>query len=268
MTRSRPPRSLLLRLDWSIGLLVLCLTLVIGAASAGWSLQQLRVNAERESQQDVQAMAQSVAQTLATQIGRAVRLGIPLADIPGMPDYLERALTQAPGLASIAVQQPDGSTLHATRNKLSRHRLHAEIQAQGHSVGRVVVSTAPTALSQGLVNAYVFAALLVAALSLLSGWAALRGPGKQWQQQRELLQAGLAGAPLPANASLPDANHGSLVRALQALTAGREAQQEQEAAVQAYADELLAVDFDQRLQAPVAAIVAGRSAAALAQEGV
>lgn len=265
MTHSKPARGTLLRLDWSIGLLVACLTLVIGGASAWWSLQQWRVGAEQEVQQDVQAMAQSVAQTLALQIGRAVRLGIPLADIPGMPDYLERALTQAPGLALIAVQTPDGSTLHATRQKTATHALHAEIQAQGQNVGRVVVSTAPAALAQGIQRAYVLCALWMGVLSLLSGWLAMLGPGGRLERQRQLLRAGLGAAALPASAELPDTNHGALARALHALGEGQEQADEQEAAVQAYAQELLAVDFDHRLQGPIAAIVAGRPVPAAAQ---
>ena len=58
--------------------------------------------------------------------------------LKGQLARLERALTQAPGLALIAVQTPDGSTLHATRQKTATHALHAEIQAQGQNVGRVV----------------------------------------------------------------------------------------------------------------------------------
>ena len=258
---SGPPRSAPASLHWPLGLLALCLTLAIGGAGALWSLQQLRTHTERDARQDAQAMAQSVAQTLALQISRAVRLGVPLADIPGMPAYLERALAQAPGLASIAVQTPDGRTLHSTSAGAATQQAHAAIQVQGDNAGRVVVGTAPAALAQGLTSAYLLCALLVLALGLLSGWLAARGPGQRLERQRQQLQAGLDGATLPADTALPDTQHGGMARALHALAEGQQQVQEQEAAVQAYAQELLAVDFDQRLQAPVARIVASAAPA-------
>ena len=271
---AHPPRGAT-GLHWPLGLLALCLTLLIGGAGALWSLQQLRADTERDAREDTQAMAQSVAQTLALQISRAVRLGIPLSDIPGMPEYLQRALAQAPGLATIAVHTPSGQTLHTTytpqrssaasaviaaSTASTTAPVRAAIQVQGRSVGEVVIRAAPTALGPGLRKAYVLCALLVLALALLAGWLAARGPGQRLERQRQQLQAGLAGAPLPADTAtaLPHPGHGGMARALHALAAGQQQLQEQEAAVHSYAQELLAVDFDQRLQAPVAAIVASQ----------
>lgn len=132
----------------SLGLLALCLTLAIGAASALWSLHQLRTTTEREARTDAQAMAQSVAHTLAQQIGRAVRVGIPLADIPGVPAYLQRTLEQAPGLAFIALHTEDDTLLHTTSTSRSANDLvRAPIQVQGRTAGTVVVGTAAAALA-------------------------------------------------------------------------------------------------------------------------
>ena len=258
---SKAPTPTPTRLDWSLGLLALCLTLAIGAAMALWSLQQLQIRPERDAHQDAQAMAQSVAETLALQISRAVRLGIPLADIPGVPAYLERALARAPGVASIAVHTASGDTLHSTPARPLMQPVSAAIQVQGKEVGRVVVDTAPAALTEHLHRAYALSALLVLALGLLSGWLAARGPGQRLERQRQQLQAGLDGTTLPADTALPDPSHGGMARALLALAQGQQQRQEQEAAVQTYAQELLAVDFDQRLQAPVARIVAGAAPA-------
>ena len=248
-------------LHWALGLLALCLTLLIGGAGALWSLHHLRTTTERDAREDAQAMAESVAQTLALQISRAVRLGIPLGEIPGMPDYLQRALAQAPGLATIAVHTADGQTLHTTplpklSERSSTPPASAAIQLQGRSVGSVVVTTAPAALGQGLRQAYALCALLVLLMGLLAGWLAARGPGQRLERQRQQLLAGLNGVALPADTVLPDPDHGGMARALLALAEGQHQLQAQEAAVQTYAQELLAVDFEQRLQAPIAAIVA------------
>ena len=249
------------RLDWGLGLLALCLTVLIGGAGTLWSLQQWHANTERGTRQDVQAMAQSVAQTLAFQIGRAVRLGIPLEDIPGMPAYLQRSVALAPGLVSIAVHAPDGRVLHATPAGSAPHHESTAIQVQGQAIGSVVVGTAPASRAQGLGSAYALCALLVLALALLSGWLAARGPGRRLERQRQQLLAGLRGSRLPTDAALPDASHGGLARALHALADGQQQVHAHEAEVHAYAQELLAVDFDQRLQAPIAAIVASAALA-------
>ncbi len=250
-------------LHWPLGLLALCLTLLIGGAGALWSLHQLRTTTERNAREDAQAMAESVAQTLALQISRAVRLGIPLGEIPGMPQYLQRALAQAPGLAAIAVQTADGQTLHTTARPKPSERnstapARAAIQVQGRSVASVVVMTAPAALRPGLRSAYGLCALLVLAMALLSGWLAARGPGQRLERQRQQLLAGLSGVPLPPDTALPEPSHGGMARALLALAEGQHQLQEQEAALQTYAQELLAVDFEQHLQAPIAAIVASQ----------
>ena len=238
----------------SLGLLALCLTLAIGTASALWSLHQLRTTTEREARTDAQAMAQSVAHTLAQQIGRAVRVGIPLADIPGVPAYLQRTLEQAPGLAFIALHTEDDTLLHTTSTSRSASdRVRAPIQVQGRTAGTVVVGTAAAALAQGLAWAQALCALVVLGLGLLGGWLAARGPGQRLEHQRQRLQAGLHGARPPEPP--PGASDDGVAQALQALADGHQQAQAHDAAVAAYAQELLAVDFDQRLQAHIARIV-------------
>ena len=238
----------------SLGLLALCLTLAIGTASALWSLHQLRTTTEREARTDAQAMAQSVAHTLAQQIGRAVRVGIPLADIPGVPAYLQRTLEQAPGLAFIALHTEDDTLLHTTSTSRSANDLvRAPIQVQGRTAGTVVVGTAAAALAQGLAWAQALCALVVLGLGLLGGWLAARGPGQHLEHQRQQLQAGLHGAHPPEPP--PGASDDGVAQALQALADGHQQAHAHDAAVTAYAQELLAVDFDQRLEAHIARIV-------------
>ena len=77
---------------WRVGVWVFCVLVAVGSAGAVWVLQDLRSHGTRTARQDAQALAHSVAQTLAHQLGRAVRLGIPLAELPGVPDYLDNTL--------------------------------------------------------------------------------------------------------------------------------------------------------------------------------
>src|SRR5690606_27419555 len=100
-------------LRWRVGLLVFGVLATVGAACALWALQDLRDNGARAAGRDAQALAHSVAQTLAQQLGRAVRLGIPLDELPGVPPYLHAALQRQPVLTHIAIEGAEGATLHA-----------------------------------------------------------------------------------------------------------------------------------------------------------
>ena len=117
------------------------------------------------------------------------------------------------------------------------------------------------ALAQNHARAQALCALAVLGLGLLSGWLAARGPGRRLERQRQQLHACLHG--MPPEAPLPPAagnSLNSLANALHALADGQQQVQEQEAAVAAYAQELLAVDFDHRLQAHIARILPSEGA--------
>jgi antitoxin component of RelBE/YafQ-DinJ toxin-antitoxin module len=244
-----------------LGLLAFFLTTIIGGLGTLWLLQQLRTSTELEARHDAKAMAQSVAQTLALQIGRAVRMGIPLEDIPGIPAYLQRALEQAPGLAYIALKNPHDNTLHTTQPQKADDQIRIAIQVQGQMVGAVVVGTSPTALTRGLVWVQALCVLTVLVLGVVSGGLAARGPGARLEREHGALQAGLQGIPSPQPLPLDDTarTNDGLQQALQALEQGQQQVQEQQAAVNAYAQELLAVDFDHRMSAPIAQIVQAAS---------
>lgn len=265
-TKSAGPTPPRYGLDKQLGLLAFVLTVFIGGVVTLWSLQQLRASAERETRHDARAMAQSVAQTIALQMGRAVRLGIPLEELPGIPAYLQRALEQAPGLAYLALLDAHDVTLYTTAPQQADDQVRTSIQVQGQMAGTVVVGTAPTALTGDLVWVKTLCALTVLVLGVVSAWLAARGPGRRLESEHLALQAGLHGH----GQSLPldyAASHG-LQQALQALEQGQQQLLEQQAAVDAYAQELLAVDFDQRMQASIARIVqTAPSAVDLAQDG-
>lgn len=242
-------------LDWRIGLLAFCTTMLIGSACTVWALQQLHHSTQQQARQAAQASAHSVAHTLSQQIARAIRIGIPANHIPGLNSYLQRALDQAPGLAYIALRSPDNTTLNATQLRPAHEEIHAEVQVHGQTVGIVAVGTAPAALTHGLSAIQALSALLVLCISLVSGWLAARGPGKHLEQQRRQLEMGLQGVRLAPATQLHHANN-ALEQALEALANGQQQQQEQETMLNSYAEELLAVDFDHRMQIRIGQIMA------------
>ena len=246
-------------LRWRVGALVFGMLLLVGAACAAWTLHQLRASSAQTASQDGRAIAQSVAQTLAQQLGRAARLGIPLAELPGVPAYLEATLRRQPLLDSIAVLQPDGSTLHAVGQAPARDDGGVRVEiasSSGAPVGFVRVGAeVATSLRDGLGRALPLAALAVFGLALVAALAAALGPGARLEAQRRLALARLhrphaAELPSPegAGAEGPQA-------VLEALARGDEQLRDARATLNAYGRELLAMDFDGQLRAPIERIL-------------
>ncbi|MBW7899944.1 MAG: hypothetical protein H3C26_00575 [Rhodocyclaceae bacterium] len=249
-------------LRWRAGLLAFAVLIVVGGACALWTLHELRIGGARAAGEDARALARSVAQTLAQQLGRAVRLGIPLPELPGIEPHLAAALAHQPALASLAVVLPDGRTLHAAGAGAvagDADRVRVDIAFPGGSAGTVVAVTGSgAALPRSLARARIFSAVAVFALALCAGlWAAL-GPGTRLERQRRAALAWLGGE-VDADAAVRlealAGGEGGLQPLLEALIEGDAEQRAAGDAVQAYAEELLAVDFDGAMRADIERIV-------------
>lgn len=250
-------------LRWRTGLLAVALTAAIGAACALFALHQLRAGSARAAMDDAQAMAQSVAQTLAQQLGRAARLGIPLPQLPGVPAYLQAALERQPALRSIAVLQPDGSALYQAQ---ARHAgagssggseaaaVRVPIPVAGAGSVAVGLASGGAAESGSLARAAWCSAAAVLLLALCAGLGAALGPGARLERQRRELLARLhpGAAPAPHTGL---AGTDGLHPALQALAQGDADADAAREAVHAYAQELLAIDFEGQMRAEVERIV-------------
>lgn len=247
-------------LRWRVGALVFGVLLLVGAACTAWTLRELRASGAQAASQDGRAIAESVAQTLAQQFGRAVRLGIPLAELPGVPPYLEATLQRQPVLASIAVLQPDGGALYAVGQKTPGREgspVQVEIAAAGAAApaGFVRVDAeAAASLRGGLARALWIAALAVLGLALAAALAAALGPGARLEAQRRLALERLR-HPQAGDAPVPEGAAEGPQAVLEALAHGDAQQRAARTALQAYAQELLAMDFDGRLRAPIERIL-------------
>lgn len=251
-------------LRWRVGLWVFAVLAGVGSACAGWTLHGLRASGERAANQDVQAIAQSVAQTLAQQLGRAVRLGIPLAELPGVPPYLEATLKRQPVLSALAVEQADGTPLHAVGRPLAPGAVRVPIVSGAAALapgaapaGFVVAGTESAAAlpgSQG--QALWISAVAVLGTALAAAlWAALR-PGARLEAQRRAVLARLQqgrgdGLPPPEGRGRAD----GLQLVLDTLAQGDDEQRAAHEALQAYAHELLTMDFDGHMRAGIERIV-------------
>lgn len=247
--------SLAKALKWRVGVLAFCITVGIGSVCTIWALQQLQASTQQQARHAAQALAHSVAQTLSQQIARAIRIGIPPQQIPGLDAYLQRALDQAPGLAYIALRAPDNTSFSSTVVRPANDEIRADVQVHGQTAAIVAVGTAPANLIHGITLIQSIAGMLVFCMGLLSAWLALRGPGQQLECQYRQLAAGLQGVKPSHPLRLYHSND-ALQQALDILAERQQQRQEQEAMLHSYVQELLAVDFDHRMQLQISKIMA------------
>lgn len=226
---------------------------VSGAVIAMVMLAQLQQSAYQQARAGREAIAASVAQTLAAQFARAVRVGVPLDQIPGVPDYLQRTLEHTPHLASLALQQADGKPLHSAQRQTPQQVIQVPVIVQGQTVAQIAAGTQAVA-SLDFAKTYVLTALSVLLLALLAAVLAFYGPGTRWQRRHKQLLAGLTQEQIvPVRDRL---SNDALEQALQTLAQAQQQQMDAQLALNDYARELLAVDFDQRMRARIAAVVA------------
>lgn len=260
-------------LRWRIGLLVLALLTLIGSACALWVLQDLRRDGLRAASQDAQALAQSVAQQLAQQLGRAVRLGIPLPELPGVPAYLQAALQRQPMFTRIAIEDGSGQLLYSAavptqpgQGPASPVRVPIAGVGASADAGAVLIDAdAGASLQRWLLHAYGQSAALVLGLASAAALLAAWGVGAPMERQRRqvlqrLQRCSLDPAEPAAELPMTEAAAPGLPALAQALAQGDAQLLAARRAVQDYAHELLAMDFDGRLRADIERCVPGASA--------
>jgi hypothetical protein len=237
--------------------LVLAVTLMFGGLGGAWLMGVMVADATRASRQDAQVFGQSVARSIAHQFDRALAYGIAVEEVRGTEAYLKRLLEDTPGLRRIELL---GAQLQPVQ-RVGLAPIPSEVLAsvpivfEGRTVGQVGV-----ALSLRRLEAYAQWWWLyltgVLGVALAAAWWAGAGPGAELERRCERLLRGLKG-PLAGGLSGLDVATGegagqpvggdTLDAALRALDAGELRLREKRAAFEALAQELLEVDFDDRL---------------------
>lgn len=246
-TERSVPRSL----RQQLALRCAAITLLVGSVGTAALLMGLALHHRQQAQAGQQAIAHSVAQTLASQTARAARLGIPLGKLPGVEAHLQQTLKNTPQLAYIAVADTHGQPMHSASHGVAEPLLTLPVIVKGQPVAMIQAGTRNSQAQDLLKPALACSAIVVLA-SLLMALGVYFGPARRLLRRHELLMSSLqGGAPLPVQ---EQQTGDALQAAVQTLAALQQRNQQALQAVQDYAAEIKAVDFDQKMLSAVDAI--------------
>lgn len=253
--RTEPQSAATGRDRLTCALFVFLVTLLVGGLAASVLVSTFRDRVENEARRDATLIGTTVARALALQFEKAARFGIPLKLLPGVEAYLDETLSRTPGLTRIVLRGPDGRELRSAVGPApGTDTVSMPIQVDGIQMGQVDVVTTPTTLSTAFVDLNRDATVAVIGCALVGAGMAALFAGSSLAHSRRRLTGMLAKTaegdfdlgPPPAVLSF-----GAVGTAFRALREGTRRVVERQAAVQAYAEEILTVDFDGRLRPEV-----------------
>ncbi|MEP9352960.1 hypothetical protein ABLE93_05095 [Xanthobacter sp. KR7-65] len=242
------------------GLFALLVTLVFGGIAATLLVNGYRARVEESARRDALVIGTSVARTLAQQFEKAARFGIPLKLLPGVEQHLSETLTRTPGLTQIVLRGADGREIRsAIGERAGTDSVNAPVIVDGNTVASVEVTTNPSALATSFADIGLKAAVVVTVCAALAALAAGLLVGGALERSRARLGDSLIQA-VNGHYGNRDTHFytgrrhgpgGAVGRAFRELDHGNRRVAERRAVFEAYADELLAVDFDGGLRADV-----------------
>lgn len=250
----RPGRARL----WT-GLFVFFITVLVGGGASLLLTNGFRARMEDSARRDALVIGTSVARTLAQQFERAARFNVPLKLIPGVDAYLADTLAGTPGIAQIVLRGPDGREIRsAVGDEPGTDQTSAPVTVDGLQVAAVEVSTNPAALISSSERFRMRSMLAVLVTAVAFAVLAALIAGSHLDADLARVASGLARTaqedftPTPLDHRRSGRlGRGGVGRALAALIQGNRRVVERRTALEAYAEELLAVDFDGALRPDV-----------------
>lgn len=240
------------RPQWLCAGLAFLVTLVFGGLGGGFIINTMYRSAVDAMGQEATVYGESVARTIAAQYAKAGQYEIPLEAVPGTQAYLARLLKETPGITHITLEGPVLGSVGATPAG-TLGKVQAPIVANERTLGYIAVQVDPARLTDQAASWFGLFAVGVVGLAIAAAVLAWYGPGADLQQRRQRLldglQQGLAALPDSALREYAGKRGDPLDAALQALVDGESAVRDRLVGFDALAQELLAVDFDDR-QAP------------------
>ncbi len=229
-------------------------TLLLGAGAGTLLINDFKKEVNERAKEDVKMIGGSVARSLAQQFEKAVRFDLTLQMIPGVEDYLGATAAASPAITRIVVGTADGQRVtYAKPDAVSGAIATADIKKNDIAVAFVEVSTDAAALNVEFDGIEWKGALIGLFLAAVAGLCAglFVGGAIDELRRRLALALGLAASGSAASAEASMMNEGTegwhVVAPFQALARGAGAVTARKDEIDAYAEELLAVDFDNSL---------------------
>ena len=223
-------------------------TALVGGMGALLFVTSFRDRVEDAARRDAHVIGMTVARTLAHTFERAAGYGIPFKLLPGVETYFDDVVARTPGVTRIVLRGADGRELRASAAPSDgAGAVSVPILLDGISMGQVEVFTSPATLSTAFAGLNRNVALIVALCALMAGVWAGSYAGSALARSRERLAALLgrtAKSEIELGASPRRRARGAVGAAFAAVFQGAGRIHDRRAAFLAYADELLAVDFD------------------------
>lgn len=250
---SAPPAALRGSPRLAVGFFAFLVTLIIAGTAGALLVSGYRTRAEDAARRDVQVIGTSVARALAQQFEKAARFGIPLKLLPGVETHLAETLARTPGMTQIVLRGPDGREIRsAIGDSPGTDSVSAPVTVDGYVVATVEVTTSPAALSDAFSDLGLRAALVILGGALAAGIAGgLFAGGALRRSQMQMAGAmarNIAGEFETSGQRVTGTARGAVNSAFRALIQGSRRVDDRRTGFEAYAEELLAVDFDGTLR--------------------
>lgn len=241
-----------------VALFAFLATLLLGGGAGALLVIGFKARVEESARRDALVIGASLARGLAQQFEKAARFGITLTLLPGVDAYLATTLGGTPGITAITLRDGDGKVIRSARGrKPGMDSASAPVMADGIPVAFVDVSTDPAILSDAFADFGVKTTVAVLLCALASGIVAAVVAGVPLERSRQLLKRRLGRSVAGAGAVPPPPRVRGLIlngapgRAFRAEARRARRLAERRTTFEAYAEELLAVDFDGTLRPEV-----------------
>jgi hypothetical protein len=246
-----------------VGLGSFLLVLTIGALAGGVFNFAFKGRIIKAAQKDASIIGSAVARSLASQFEKAARFDVRLDLIPGIDDHLKKTMAAMPTVKSIILYDVNGKPLNSVGSQDGASiAASAEIRDNSRKVGSLKVFADSSILAKTFDIQWLDTAILVFLAALVSGLAAMIFAGGPLVIQRNQmigalnnLRRGDFGVPGPGNTErLQSERKDPVTQAFRALeNCRREALRDREA-FETYAEDILAVDFEDTLRKQIETI--------------
>lgn len=259
MRRPDPRR---LRDGLGLAFLATLLVALLGTVIVASTVRLVEQRATRLLRQEAENAATTLGQALGRQFAHAVDLGIPLAEIPGVPAYLRTMIGRIPVVQAVAIDTTagrrlylagDAAALTAARARVARF----PIRHHGRIIARVSVAAIATRTGATLSWLYWSVALAVLIAAGSSGIAtAILARRRLLRSRRILAQALSRLARGDFSPPLVPSGRGAVARAFGALAGFCAEVNAGYRELTAQADAIRAIDFDGSLNRRIEAVLA------------